>query len=49
MKTKLDTETYGICPKLHHKFTDLNSFLKNKKQKTIPLKKRYKKGRRNYV
>lgn len=40
MKTKLDTETHGIYPKLHHKFTALNSFLKNKKQRTILLLKK---------
>lgn len=45
MKTKLDTETHGICPKLHYKFTALNYLLK-KKQKIIPLKKSIKKQKK---
>lgn len=36
MKTKLDTETHGIRPKLHSQIVIApNSFLKNKKQSTL--------------
>lgn len=36
MKTKVDTETYGICPKLQRQIHNAKFFLKE--QKAIPMK-----------